>query len=100
MTTMTTMTISISYLHVPYAQKDAAKALGAKWDAAKKQWFVPAGTDLSLFSQWLPCPSSSASPQAPLASAAKHPRHSKEEAMTLPHNKQFIAYAGDAAPWC
>ncbi|TSA39213.1 MAG: hypothetical protein D4R63_09635 [Methylococcaceae bacterium] len=94
------MTISTSYLHVPYAQKDAAKALGAKWDAAKKQWFVPVGTDLSRFSQWLPCPSSPARPQTTLASPAKHPPLSKEEAITLPQGKQFTAYAGDTAPWC
>lgn len=27
------------YLNVPYAQKNFAKSAGAKWDAARKQWF-------------------------------------------------------------
>ena len=27
------------YLHVPYAEKDAAKRLGARWDPEKKQWW-------------------------------------------------------------
>lgn len=30
------------YLNVPFAQKDTAKAAGAKWDADRKQWYWPA----------------------------------------------------------
>lgn len=29
------------YLTVRYEQKDTAKAAGARWDAARKQWFFP-----------------------------------------------------------
>jgi hypothetical protein len=29
------------YLDVPYAEKDAAKALGARWDQAARRWFDP-----------------------------------------------------------
>jgi hypothetical protein len=29
------------YLDVPYAEKDEAKALGARWDPAAKRWFDP-----------------------------------------------------------
>lgn len=29
-------------LNVPYARKDEAKALGARWDAARKTWWIPA----------------------------------------------------------
>jgi len=43
-----------TYLTVPFAQKDQAKALGARWDAAQRQWFVPPGLDLAQFSTWLP----------------------------------------------
>ena len=28
------------YLNVPFAKKDEAKELGAKWDASKKKWYV------------------------------------------------------------
>lgn len=28
------------YLNVPYAQKDVAKKLGAKWDPKKKKWYI------------------------------------------------------------
>jgi hypothetical protein len=40
-------------LNVPFAEKDEAKRLGARWDSAKKKWYVPLGTDLTAFSRWL-----------------------------------------------
>ena len=43
-----------TYLAVPYAEKDQAKAAGAKWDREAKAWFAPAGTDLQPLSAWLP----------------------------------------------
>lgn len=42
------------YLDVPYDQRDAVKAYGARWDGERKKWFVPAGSDLAAFSRWLP----------------------------------------------
>jgi len=35
------------YIRVPFTEKDRAKALGARWDAELKCWFV---LDLSRFS--------------------------------------------------
>lgn len=43
-----------TYLIVPFKDKDAAKALGARWDAVQRQWFVPDGRDLTTFAHWLP----------------------------------------------
>jgi antirestriction protein ArdC/phage/plasmid primase-like uncharacterized protein len=43
-----------TYLAVPYAEKDDAKQLGAKWDRAEKAWYVPAGLSLEAFTPWLP----------------------------------------------
>mgnify|MGYP000033730449 CR=1 FL=1 len=40
------------YLYVPYKEKDEAKALGAKWDANKKRWFVANRNDYPLFAKW------------------------------------------------
>lgn len=40
-------------LKVPYAEKDEAKALGARWNAERKSWYVPDGTDAAPFAQWL-----------------------------------------------
>ena len=41
-------------LKVPFAEKDTAKALGARWDAAKKIWYVKDVADLTPFSRWIP----------------------------------------------
>jgi len=43
-----------TYIAVPYAEKDDAKQLGAKWDRAEKSWFIPAGVDTEAFAQWMP----------------------------------------------
>jgi hypothetical protein len=43
-----------TYLAVPYAEKDDAKQLDAKWDRTEKAWYVPAGVDLDAFAAWLP----------------------------------------------
>jgi hypothetical protein len=40
-------------LKVPYAEKDQAKALGARWNAERKAWYVPDGTDAAPFERWL-----------------------------------------------
>lgn len=33
--------VARTYLDVPYTEKDAAKALGARWDPFAKRWFDP-----------------------------------------------------------
>lgn len=39
-------------LKVPFSDKDQAKALGARWNANRKIWVVPAGADLNKFKKW------------------------------------------------
>lgn len=43
-----------TYLAVPYAEKDQAKALGARWDRDAKSWYAPAGVDRAPLARWLP----------------------------------------------
>lgn len=43
-----------TYLTVAFKDKDAAKALGARWDADQRQWYVPDGRELTPFAAWLP----------------------------------------------
>ncbi|AVR96438.1 DUF5710 domain-containing protein [Pseudoduganella armeniaca] len=45
-------TQAAAVLKVPFAEKDEAKALGARWDAALKKWYVPAGVDPAPFARW------------------------------------------------
>ena len=41
------------YLQVPYTEKDEAKALGARWDSNKKQWYYTGKVD-NRFNKWTP----------------------------------------------
>ena len=41
-----------TYLYVPYAEKDEAKKLGARWDKEAESWYVPADKNVSDFSRW------------------------------------------------
>ncbi len=47
------------FIRVPFAEKDEAKSLGARWDAETKCWFVPQGVDPANLHDWwayLECP--------------------------------------------
>lgn len=41
-------------LNVPYAEKDQAKRLGARWDAARRVWYVVDLPNLTPFLRWMP----------------------------------------------
>jgi hypothetical protein len=41
-------------LVTPFAEKDAVKALGARWDAAKKVLYITDVADLTPFLRWIP----------------------------------------------
>lgn len=42
----------ITYIKVPYAEKEAVKSLGAKWDRKEQSWYVPPGLNLEPFAKW------------------------------------------------
>jgi len=41
------------FLNVPYAEKDAAKTLGARWNPTKRRWYVPDGVATEPFAKWI-----------------------------------------------
>ena len=43
-----------AWLTVPFAEKDEAKALGAKWNRSAGKWYAPPGTELEPLRKWLP----------------------------------------------
>jgi hypothetical protein len=43
----------MTFLNVPYAEKDEARELGARWNPARKRWYVPPGVALDAFERWL-----------------------------------------------
>lgn len=46
----------MTFLEVPFREKDQAKSLGARWDNISKKWYVPTelNDELSKFERWLP----------------------------------------------
>ena len=85
-----------TYLNVPFAQKDAAKVLGARWDASIKKWYVPSGKDIGLFTQWQPV---AASFDPSLSSEITVPNNVKSGTFTYPSINDFTAYNGQEPPW-
>lgn len=102
------MTHSKIYLNVPFAQKDTAKALGARWDATLKKWYAPADKNIALFAQWHTAPDSvktitaaTSKPKSSSAPTAKSDLFSKNVTgvMTYAADKNFVAYNGEEPPW-
>ncbi len=42
------------YLAVPYAEKDQAKAAGARWDKVAKAWYAGKNADIRALQRWFP----------------------------------------------
>jgi hypothetical protein len=41
------------FLNVPYAEKDQARELGARWNPTRKRWYVPNGVATEPFARWM-----------------------------------------------
>lgn len=41
-----------TYLNVPFAEKDSARELGARWDPEIKRWYVPEHMAVQPFARW------------------------------------------------
>ena len=46
--------MSTTYLTAKFRDKDQVKALGARFDFDRKEWYVPEGLGLAAFAAWLP----------------------------------------------
>jgi hypothetical protein len=61
-------------LITPFAEKDAVKALGARWDGTKKLWYITDVANLTPFMRWIPNLETASEPSGGSAkSAAKAP---------------------------
>ena len=67
--------VAQTYLTVSFKDKDAAKALGARWDGLQRQWYVPEGRELTPFAQWLPAGMEAASAPATTTLSATQLQH-------------------------
>jgi hypothetical protein len=67
------------FLKVPYAEKDQARELGARWNPTRKRWYVPNGVASEAFARWLDkdAAESGAAESGPAASGSKDARAAK-----------------------
>ena len=90
------------YLNVPFAQKDQAKALGARWDGVQKKWYAPADKDIALFANW-PNEQGAVTHLKTTTSSSKISSSAKKASVagvkTDAQDKDFVAYNGDLPPW-
>jgi stringent starvation protein B len=95
------MTDSKIYLNVPFAQKDQAKALGARWDGVQKKWHVPANKDIALFARWQTDLGAVIAPIAKTQSSkiSSSAKTSSMGVKTEAQDKGFVAYSGALPPW-
>lgn len=81
-------------LKVPFAEKDEAKRLGARWDPSKKVWFVQNKDDLTPFAQWL----SSGEPSTP-SPRRDEVSGDRKTADRLIEGAKFFRLSCDCLPW-
>lgn len=94
------------YMNVPFAQKDQAKALGARWDPGLKKWYIPNGLDSAPFEKWKPeaientndLPDKNAGKASPKSKPVEGHGISTI-AITQPVDPNFAPYCGEEPPW-
>lgn len=88
-------------LVAPFAEKDAVKALGARWDSAKKTWYIIDIQDLTPFQRWIPNSGATLADGAnlqPTASQKVPIQQSKRSTITKPVNQ--VPHCGcNVLPW-
>lgn len=74
-------------LVTPFTEKDAVKALGARWDPAKKLWYITDVPDLAPFMRWIPNleVASETSSSAAIAPAKQSPGVITKSTVVVPH---------------
>ncbi len=85
-------------LNVPYDEKDKAKRLGARWDAARKVWYVENVEHIERFMRWMP--KHLLKPCVTLEKKIKRqkPKQKPKQHITHPNHTSAL-YSGDAPPW-
>ena len=79
-------------LVVPFSEKDQAKALGARWDPARKLWYVDKLPDLAPFARWI-------SGESPATAGKAAPPRALSAAAETQTGTNYLAVPCDCLPW-
>ncbi len=82
-------------LKVPFAEKDQAKKLGARWDAARKRWYIEGGLDPAVFARWQPTAHDASAAPAPTRGSSA----SAEGKLQVGSRFVELARVCDCLPW-
>ncbi|WP_300436177.1 DUF5710 domain-containing protein [Zoogloea sp.] len=87
-------------LKVPFAEKDEAKKLGARWDAARKIWYVENKPDMAPFARWAPSPHESSAGTEPVHKSAAPVKKQQAASMVIV-GSAYVEQARvcDCLPW-
>lgn len=83
-------------LQVPFAEKDEAKRLGARWDPANKTWYVKDVENLAAFARWLSAPGEATT--APTARSAARSKPTTASAV-VKVGARYFELSCDCLPW-
>lgn len=93
-------------LVVPFAEKDRAKKLGARWDAARKVWYVEGIENLSAFAEWMPdqtkkptVGTATLPPVVGTVQARQPNQHGATKSAGVMTGAKVVAIACDCLPW-
>ena len=87
-------------LKVPFAEKDEAKKLGARWDAARKIWYVENKPNMAPFARWAPSPHESSAGTEPVHKSAAPVKKQQAASMVIV-GSAYVEQARvcDCLPW-
>lgn len=90
-------------LKTPFAEKEAAKALGARWDGARKIWYITDVADLTPFMRWIPdlaTASQDAAPASAQSARAADKTTAGQPGRVITRPAVALAHCGcKALPW-
>lgn len=88
-------------LKVPFAEKDEAKKLGARWDAGRKVWYVEGKEDLSPFSRWSPTPHDASAAAAAVPTPKRATAQNMESSGKVQVGSHYVEQPRvcDCPPW-
>ena len=88
-------------LATPFAEKEDAKKLGAKWDAQRKCWYIVDVADLTPFMRWIPDLVAASAESAAGTAAGATQKVAVAKATVVPAKpKQAVPHCGcSVKPW-
>lgn len=86
-------------LNTPFAEKDKAKSLGARWDPAKRVWFIQDVEDLTPFLRWIPEDRRESNAKSRNQYEVNHATKGKSLHSVQDHVRVYSECSCDVLPW-